>query len=152
MIRSEAAAWSLAGGAFSVFAVAVVAKGAPWPFAFAVLGLAVAGWALHGGPAAGGALGAIAWAVGTGFDVAGNGTLAPEGAADAGRAAALVAAGLAAGAAGRWLARTGDEPGGASPLVPEDRPVPGTLPVPVMRTPARTPVRTGAPTKETHHA
>jgi hypothetical protein len=92
----EASAWSLAGGAFSVFAIAIVLKQAPWQFTFAVLAGAVAFWALRGTAVTGGVLGAIAWAFHTGFDVAKTGDLVLSGDADLWRLGALVGVGLIA--------------------------------------------------------
>lgn len=96
MDRIEGSPWTLARGAFSVFALAVVLKEAPWRLTFAVLVIVVSLWALRATVVVGGALGVIAWACHTGFDVAKTGELVFSGAADAVRLGALAGAGLVA--------------------------------------------------------
>ncbi|MFC6884601.1 hypothetical protein, partial [Actinomadura yumaensis] len=98
--RLESAVWPLAGGVACAFVLAAVLKDAAWQVAFGAVAVSVAGWALPASPEAGAAIGTAGWAFVTGFDVAKTGELALSGAADAGRAGALVAIGAAAGTAG----------------------------------------------------
>ncbi|MBO2453957.1 hypothetical protein J4573_43190 [Actinomadura barringtoniae] len=117
MDRWEQSAWPLAGGALCAFVLAVVLKDAAWQFAFAAVAVSVVGWALCAPVAAGGALGAVAWAVTTGFDVSKTGELAVPGLDDLARAGLLVGLGLAAGVAGKVLSsgRSGEDIGDISP-------------------------------------
>jgi len=103
MDRWEQSAWPLAGGALCAFVLAVVLKDAAWQVAFAAVAVSIAGWALCAPVVAGGALGAIGWAVTTGFDVSKTGELAVPGLDDLARAGLLVGLGLVAGVAGKVL-------------------------------------------------
>ncbi|MEW2357089.1 hypothetical protein [Spirillospora sp. NPDC029432] len=137
MRHLETVAFPLAAGTACSFLLAVVLKEAPWQAGFTAVTACAVLWSLLGTPLMGAALGGIAWAFVTGFDVAGSGDLVLTGGADAARAALLVAAGLLAGAAGRRLGGPG--PGGDMPPAPEEyaaRPVPparADLPRPAAR-------------------
>lgn len=99
MTRLESSAWSLAGGAGSVFAVAAVLDRLPWQAAFAAVVVAVLFWAWMSPLVTGAAIAGIAWCCVTGFDVRHFGEIRITGRDDALRAATLVLAGLLAAAA-----------------------------------------------------
>lgn len=107
MDRLESAAWPLAGGVLCAFVLAVVCKDAGWQVGFAFVTAAVVVWSALASPPAGAVAGAAGWAFVTAFDVGKAGGLAVTGTGDGVRAAVLVGAGIAAGAAGRWAARAG---------------------------------------------
>jgi hypothetical protein len=129
MERRESAAWPLAGGALCVFVLTVVLKDTAWQVGFAAAAASVAGWSLMAPPEVGAALGAVAWALVTGFDVNSAGELVLTGVPDAVRAAVLVGVGLAAAAAGRWFAGPAGSRDAEEPLVPPEEfawPPPGS--------------------------
>jgi hypothetical protein len=99
MTRLESSAWSLAGGSACVFALAVVLGRQPWQVGFAVVVLAVLGWAWLSPVVAGAAIGGIAWLCVTGFDVHRFGDVRITGRDDVLRVAVLVLAGVLAAAA-----------------------------------------------------
>jgi hypothetical protein len=94
MTRLESSAWPLAAGSASVFALAVVLGGLPWPVGFGAVVLAVAAWGWLGPLVTGASLGGVAWLCVTGFDVHHFGEITVTGPADAVRAGVLVSAGL----------------------------------------------------------
>lgn len=99
MTRLESSAWPLAGGAGSVFALAVVLDRLPWQAAFAAVVAAVIVWAWTSPVVTGAAVAGIGWCCVTGFDVQHFGEIRITGRDDALRAATLVLAGLLAAAA-----------------------------------------------------
>ncbi|MCW2912881.1 MAG: hypothetical protein JWN52_949 [Actinomycetia bacterium] len=102
MTRLESSAWTLAGGSLCVFALAVVLSHAPWRYTLVVMAAVVAAWSLRGPLLAGVALGGVAWAFLTGFDVNSYGVLTITGLGDAARAGLLIAA-ASAGTMTGWL-------------------------------------------------
>lgn len=123
MDRFEGSVWPLAAGAFDVFAFAVALKRAPWQFGLIALAIAVSFWALQASVLGGGALGVVAWAFHTGFDVEKTGDLAFSGPFDLARLGVLVGTGVVAAMLGVLVgaARSFGRQGGAGELR-KDRP------------------------------
>lgn len=90
MTRLESVAWTLAGGAVTVFVLSAVLKGRPWATAFLAIALAVALWSRHVPLVAGMALGVIGWLFLTGFIINGQGEIRLSGWADVIRLAVLI--------------------------------------------------------------
>lgn len=117
MTDFDSSVWTLAGGAGTVFVLAVVLKDRPWAVGFVAVLLAVGLWSLRARMAEALALGGIGWLLVTGFEVNGTGALHFTGWADADRGGALAAVALAGFLAG-WLRdrMIGAEQGDSGPL------------------------------------
>jgi hypothetical protein len=103
MTRLESAAWTLASGSVTVFALSAVLRGQPWLSAFLAIAVVVTLWARRAPLVAGMALGVVGWLFLTGFDVNSLGNLWLSGMGDVVRLLVLIAVAPAVALAGRLL-------------------------------------------------